>query len=62
MGLVRWCLRSSDAAGHRREERSADDRRRVLVAYGPFWSLLITLDILVIWAVAAHGGAMRDPV
>jgi len=31
--------------------------------YYPFWSLLIiTLDIFVIWAVAAHGGAMRDPV
>jgi hypothetical protein len=33
------------------------------IPYYPFWSLLIiTLDILVIWAVAAHGGAMRDPV
>ena len=33
------------------------------IPYYPFWSLLIiTLDILVIWAIAAHGGAMRDPV
>ena len=31
------------------------------IPYYPFWSLLIiTLDIFVIWAVAAHGGAMRD--
>jgi hypothetical protein len=33
------------------------------IPYYPFWSILIiTLDIFVIWAVAAHGGAMRDPV
>jgi hypothetical protein len=33
------------------------------IPYYPFWSLLIiTLDIFVIWAVAAHGGAMRAPV
>jgi hypothetical protein len=33
------------------------------IPYYPVWSLLIiTLDIFVIWAVAAHGGAMRDPV
>jgi hypothetical protein len=33
------------------------------IPYYPFWSLLIiTLDIFVIWAVAAHGGAMRDRV
>jgi hypothetical protein len=33
------------------------------IPYYPFWSLLIiTLDIFVIWAVAAHGGDMRDPV
>ena len=33
------------------------------IPYYPFWSLLIiTLDIFVIWAVAAHGGALRDPV
>jgi hypothetical protein len=31
--------------------------------YYPFWALLIiTLDIFVIWAVAAHGGALREPV
>ena len=29
--------------------------------YYPFWSLLIiVLDVVVIWAVATHGGAMRD--
>ena len=29
------------------------------IPYYPVWSLLlITLDIFVIWAVAAHGGAM----
>jgi hypothetical protein len=33
------------------------------IPYYPFWSLLIiTLDIFVIWAIAVHGGAMRDPV
>jgi hypothetical protein len=33
------------------------------IPYYPFWSLLIiTLDIFVIWAVAAHGGDMRDAV
>jgi hypothetical protein len=33
------------------------------IPYYPFWSLLIiTLDIFVIWAVAAHGGALRDPL
>jgi hypothetical protein len=33
------------------------------IPYYPFWALLIiTMDILVIWAIAAHGGAMRDPV
>ncbi|HSO52537.1 MAG TPA: tryptophan-rich sensory protein, partial [Actinomycetes bacterium] len=32
------------------------------IPYYPFWSLLIiTLDVFVIWAIAAHGGAMRDP-
>jgi len=35
----------------------------LFVPYYPFWSLLlITLNIFVIWAVAAHGGALRDPV
>jgi hypothetical protein len=35
----------------------------LFVPYYPFWSLLlVTLDVLVIWAVAAHGGAMRDRV
>ena len=33
------------------------------IPYYPFWSLLIiTLDIVVIWAIAAHGGELRDPV
>jgi hypothetical protein len=32
------------------------------IPYYPFWSLLIiTLDIFVIWAVAAHGGDLREP-
>jgi hypothetical protein len=31
------------------------------IPYYPFWSLLIiALDIFVIWAVAAHGGELRD--
>jgi hypothetical protein len=29
--------------------------------YYPFWALIIiTLDVLVIWALAAHGRALRD--
>jgi len=33
------------------------------IPYYPFWSLLIiTLDIFVIWAVAVHGGQLREPV
>jgi hypothetical protein len=35
----------------------------LFIPYYPFWALLlITLDIFVIWAIAAHGGDMRDPV
>ena len=35
----------------------------LFVPYYPFWALLlITLDIFVIWAIAAHGGELRDPV
>jgi hypothetical protein len=35
----------------------------LFIPYYPFWSLLIiTLDIFVIWAVAAHGGELRDPI
>jgi hypothetical protein len=31
------------------------------IPYYPFWSLLvIVLDVVVIWAVAAHGGELRD--
>jgi hypothetical protein len=33
------------------------------IPYYPFWAILIiTLDIFVIWAVAAHGGELRDRV
>ena len=33
------------------------------IPYYPFWSLLIiAVDILVIWAIAAHGGSLRDTV
>ena len=33
------------------------------IPYYPFWSLLIiTLDVFVDWAVAAHGGDLREPV
>jgi hypothetical protein len=35
----------------------------LFIPYYPFWSLLIiTLDVFVIWAVAAHGGDLREPV
>ena len=35
----------------------------LFIPYYPFWSLLIiTLDIFVIWAIAAHGGELRDRV
>ena len=31
--------------------------------YYPFWALtIIALDVLVIWAVAVHGGQLREPV
>jgi hypothetical protein len=31
------------------------------IPYYPFWSLLIiVLNVVVIWAVAAHGGELRD--
>ncbi len=33
----------------------------LFIPYYPFWSLLIiTLDIFVIWALAAHGRELRD--
>jgi hypothetical protein len=33
------------------------------IPYYPFWSLLIiALDVFVIWAIAAHGGELREPV
>jgi hypothetical protein len=35
----------------------------LFIPYYPFWALpLITLDILVMWDVAAKGGHLRDPV
>src|SRR5829696_4918659 len=35
----------------------------LFIPYYPFWSLLIvTLNILVIWAITAHGGELRDRV
>ena len=33
----------------------------LFIPYYPFWSLLIiTLDVFVIWAIAAHGRDIRD--
>jgi hypothetical protein len=33
----------------------------LFIPYYPFWSLLIiALDVFVIWALAAHGGELRD--
>jgi hypothetical protein len=33
----------------------------LFIPYYPFWSLLIiTLNIFVIWAVATHGGELRE--
>jgi hypothetical protein len=33
----------------------------LFIPYYPFWALLIiTLDIFVIWAIAVHGGELRD--
>jgi hypothetical protein len=35
----------------------------LFIPYYPFWALLlITLDVFVIWALAAHGGELREPV
>jgi hypothetical protein len=35
----------------------------LFIPYYPFWSLLIiALDVFVIWAIAAHGGDLREPV
>ena len=35
----------------------------LFIPYYPFWALLlVTLNILVIWAITAHGGDMRDRV
>jgi hypothetical protein len=33
----------------------------MFIPYHPFWALLvIALDVFVIWALAAHGGELRD--
>ncbi len=33
----------------------------LFIPYYPFWALtIITVDIFVIWALAAHGGELRD--
>ena len=33
----------------------------LFIPYYPFWALtVITLDVFVIWALAAHGGELRD--
>ena len=33
----------------------------LFIPYYPFWALtVITIDIFVIWAIAAHGGELRD--
>jgi len=33
----------------------------LFIPYYPFWSLLIiTLNVFVIWAIAAHGGDLRE--
>jgi hypothetical protein len=33
----------------------------LFIPYYPFWSLLvIALDVMIIWALAAHGGALRS--
>ena len=35
----------------------------LFIPYYPFWSLLIiALDVFVIWAIAAHGGELREPI
>lgn len=26
----------------------------------PVWAIIITIDVLVIWALTAHGGEMRN--
>jgi hypothetical protein len=35
----------------------------LFIPYYPFWSILIiALNVFVIWAIAAHGGDLREPV
>jgi hypothetical protein len=35
----------------------------LFIPYYPFWAIIVlTLNVLVIWAVAAHGRSMRDTV
>jgi hypothetical protein len=34
----------------------------LFIPYYPFWAILIiTLNVFVIWALAAHGGELREP-
>jgi hypothetical protein len=34
----------------------------LFIPYYPFWALLIiALDVFVIWAIATHGGDLREP-
>jgi hypothetical protein len=58
------CNPSTDASsGFATAETTTDGHVRF--AFIPcylFWSLLIiTLDIFIIWALAAHGGQLREP-
>ena len=35
----------------------------LFIPYYPLWAIIVlTLDIFVIWALAAHGGELREPV
>jgi hypothetical protein len=35
----------------------------LFIPYYPFWAIIVlTLDAFVIWALAAHGGELREPV
>ena len=35
----------------------------LFIPYHPFWAITaIAIDVFVIWAIAAHGGELRNPV
>jgi hypothetical protein len=35
----------------------------LFIPYYPFWAIIVlTLDVFVIWALAAHGGELWEPV